>query len=191
LPTYERNFVEQLDSLVLAKAAPGRGAAAEAAAERVAEQFPNVELEDQAGFRESQAAQLDQIVGLVTSLLALAIWIAVIGIVNTLSLSIYERTREIGLLRAVGMSRRQVAAMIRWESLIIAVFGALLGTVVGGFFGWAMVRALRNEGVTELAIPTGQLLIYIVVAGVIGIVAGFRPGRRAAKLDILAAIAHE
>ncbi len=192
LGTYERNFVEQLEALVLVKTAPGvsRGEA-RAAADRVTERFPNVKLENQVEFRESQAAQLNQIVGLVTSLLSLAIWIAAIGIVNTLTLSIYERTREIGLLRAVGMSRRQVSAMIRSESVIIAVFGALLGTVVGGFFGWAMVRALADEGLSELSIPAGQLLIYLVVAALIGVLAAIRPARRAGKLDVLAAISHE
>ena len=161
------------------------------AADRVAKQFPNVKMEDQVQFRASQAAQVDQLLGLITALLGLAIWIAVIGIVNTLALSIYERTREIGLLRAVGMIRRQVKSMIRWESVIIAVFGALLGTAVGVFFGWAMVQALSDQGITELAIPGVQLVIYVVLAGLIGVLAAMRPARRAAKLDVLSAISYE
>jgi putative ABC transport system permease protein len=192
LSTYERNFVEQLDDIVLARMAPGvTQPRARAAADRVGERFPNVKVEDQAQFRASQAAQINQLLGLITALLGLAIWIAVIGIVNTLALSIYERTREIGLLRAVGMIRRQVKAMIRWESVIIAVFGALLGTAVGVFFGWAMVQALSDQGISELAIPGGQLVIYLVIAGLIGVLAAMRPASRAAKLDVLSAISYE
>jgi putative ABC transport system permease protein len=192
LHTYEANFVEQLDIIVLTKTAPGiPQSEARAAADRVAKEFPNVKLEDQAQFRASQAAQIDQLLGLISALLGLAIIIAVIGIVNTLSLSIYERTREIGLLRAVGMARKQIRSMIRWESVIIAVFGALLGTLVGVFFGWAMVQALSGEGITELAIPTGQLLVYLVVAALIGVIAAVRPAGKAAKLDVLSAISYE
>jgi putative ABC transport system permease protein len=192
LPTYEQNFVEQLDILVLVKTAPGTSQAdARAAAKDVAKAFPNVKVEDQAQFRESQAAQINALLGLITALLGLAILIAVIGIVNTLALSIYERTREIGLLRAVGMGRRQVRAMIRWESVIIAVFGALLGTAIGIFFGWAMVRALKSQGISVLSIPGGQLIIYILVAALIGVVAALKPARRAAKLDVLSAISYE
>jgi putative ABC transport system permease protein len=192
LSTFEQNFVQQLDIMVLANTAPGTSNAdAKAAAKSVTKQFPNVKVEDQAQFRKSQAAQINQLLGLITALLGLAILIAVIGIVNTLALSIYERTREIGLLRAVGMGRRQVRAMIRWESVIIALFGALLGTAIGVFFGWAMVHALKSQGITVLSIPGGQLVIYIVVAALIGVVAALRPARRAAKLDVLQAISYE
>jgi putative ABC transport system permease protein len=192
LATYDRNFVEQLDMVVLVKTAPGvNPPEARRAANQVAKSFPNVKLEDQAQFRKSQAAQINQLLGLITALLGLAILIAAIGIVNTLALSIYERTREIGLLRAVGMMRKQVKRMIRWESVIIAVFGALLGTAIGIFFGWAMVKALSDQGITELAIPGGQLAIYVVIAGLIGVLAAIRPARKAAKLDVLSAIAYE
>jgi putative ABC transport system permease protein len=192
LPTFDQNFVEQLDIVVLAKSAPGVSAAdAKAAASRVAKDYPNIQLDDQAAFRQRQANQVNILLGMVTALLGLAIIIALFGIVNTLALSIYERTREIGLLRAVGMMRSQVKSMIRWESVIIAVFGALLGTAVGLFFGWAMVQALKDAGITELAIPGVQLIIYIVVAGVFGVLAAWFPARRAAKLDVLSAIAYE
>ena len=110
---------------------------------------------------------------------------------NTLVLSIYERTREIGLLRAVGMQRRQVRTMIRWEAVIIAVFGALLGTAVGLFFGWAMVRALADQGISVLSIPGGQLLVYVLIAGAFSLLAAYFPARRAAKLDVLKAIGYE
>ena len=157
----------------------------------MAKDFPNVQLDDQAEFRQRQADQINQLLGLITALLGLAILIALFGIMNTLGLSIYERTREIGLLRAVGMQRRQVRTMIRWESVIIAVFGALLGTAVGLFFGWAMVQALHDQGITVLAIPGGQLIVYILVAGIFGVWAAVFPARRAAKLDVLTAIGYE
>src|SRR6266567_1368565 len=183
LGTYDRNFTIQLDTVVLAKTAPGvTEAQAKAAVTRVAHEFPNVKLEDQAQFRHSQANQINTLLGLITALLLLAILIAVIGIINTLALSIFERTREIGLLRAVGMARRQVRTMVRWESVIIAVFGAALGAAVGVFFGWAMVHALKDQGITALTIPGGQLITYIVIAGLLGVVAAALPARRAAKL---------
>jgi len=192
LSTFEKNFVEQLDDIVLVKTAPGTSPAeARAAADQVAKEFPNVKLEDQAQFRQSQAAQIDQLLGLISALLGLAILIALVGIVNTLALSIYERTREIGLLRAVGMVRRQVRSMIRWESVIIAVFGALLGTAVGVFFGWAMVQALEDVGISVLSIPGGQLVFFVVLAGLAGVLAAVFPARRAARLNVLEAIAYE
>ena len=192
LETYDRNFTEQLDTFVLATTAPSvNPAESKATAAKVARAFPNLKLQDQAAFRKSQASQIDQLLGLVTALLGLAILIALFGIVNTLALSIFERTREIGLLRAVGMARRQVRTMIRWESVIIAVFGAVLGIAVGVFFGWAMVQALKDQGITSLTIPGGQLLIYVVVAGVAGVLAAIWPARRAARLNVLDAIASE
>jgi putative ABC transport system permease protein len=192
LSTFQKSFVEQLDDIVLVKTGPGTSQAqARAAANRVAKEFPNVNLEDQAQFRQSQADQINQLLGLINALLGLAILIALVGIVNTLALSIYERTREIGLLRAVGMVRRQVRRMIRWESVIIAVFGALLGTAVGVFFGWAMVQSLKDVGISVLAIPGGQLVLYIVLAGLAGVLAGIMPARRAARLNVLEAIAYE
>jgi putative ABC transport system permease protein len=192
LATFEENFTEQLDMIVLAKTAQGVSQdQARAAAKAVADEFPNVKLEDQAQFRQSQADQINQLLGLVTALLGLAIIIALFGIVNTLALSIFERTREIGLLRAVGMARKQVRSMVRWESVIIAVFGALLGMLVGIFFGWALVRALNDEGITVLTVPAGQLITYLVIAGVFGVVAAVLPARRAAKLDVLKAVVTE
>ena len=110
---------------------------------------------------------------------------------NTLLLSIVERTREIGLLRAVGMSRGQVRSAIRWEAVIVAVFGSLLGLVLGVFFGWTMVRALRDQGITDFAAPVSQLLTIIVIAGLAGVSAAVYPARRASRLDILEAISTE
>jgi putative ABC transport system permease protein len=111
--------------------------------------------------------------------------------VNTLALSVFERTRELGLLRAVGMSRRQVRSMVRGESVITSVMGAILGLAVGVLFGWALVAALSDEGISSLVVPGGQLFGYVIVAAIAGVVAAVGPARRAAKLDVLAAITHD
>jgi putative ABC transport system permease protein len=150
-----------------------------------------VEVRDQAEFKQQQEDQVNQILGLITALLLLSIIIALFGIVNTLALSIFERTRELGLLRAVGMSRRQVRSMIRGESVIIAVMGAIIGLAVGVLFGYAVVNALSDEGIGSVVIPTGQLLTYVILAGIAGVIAAVFPARRAARLDVLAAISYE
>jgi len=190
--TFDANFTERLDFVVLARAREGVApAAARAAVERVTADFPNVELRDQSEFKQQQEDQVNQILGLVTVLLLLSIIIALFGIVNTLALSIFERTRELGLLRAVGMSRRQIRSMIRGESVIIAVLGAILGLAVGVLFGYAIVGALDDEGIRKVVIPGGQLIAYVVLAAVAGVIAAVFPARRAARLDVLAAISHD
>jgi len=192
LSTFENVFVEQLDTLVLATAAEGvTSDQLHAAIAGALKDFPNLEVQDQAAFRDKQAGFVDTLLNLVTALLAMSILIALFGIVNTLGLSIYERTRELGLLRAVGMDRRSVKRMIRWESVIIAILGGLLGIVVGIGFGLALQRALEPEGVTVLDIPVPQLLTYLVLAGLAGVLAAIVPARRAAKLNVLEAIAYE
>jgi putative ABC transport system permease protein len=124
-------------------------------------------------------------------LLFMAIIIAVFGIGVTLALSIFERTREIGLLRAVGMSRSQVRTTVRWESVIIALFGTLLGLIIGVFFGWALVKALASQGLNKLSLPPVRLIVLVVLGALVGTFAAWWPARRAAKLDILQAIATE
>ena len=126
---------------------------------------------------------------LIYAMLGLAVVIALLGIANTLALSIHERKRELGLLRAVGMSRAQVRSSVRWESVIIALFGTALGLGVGMFFGWAMVGALADEGIGTLTIPTNGLLIVTVGAAFAGVAAAHVPARRAARLDVLKAVA--
>jgi putative ABC transport system permease protein len=115
--------------------------------------------------------------------------IAVLGIVNTLALSVTERTREIGLLRAIGMSRRQLRRMIRLESVVMAIFGAVLGLIVGLGFGISLQRTLADDGISELRVPGVQLVVFLVVAALVGVLAAVWPARRAAKLDVLRAIA--
>ncbi|HEY6532078.1 MAG TPA: FtsX-like permease family protein, partial [Acidimicrobiales bacterium] len=118
----------------------------------------------------------------------LAIVIALLGITNTLALSILERTRELGLLRAVGMTRSQLRATVRYESVIIALLGTVLGLAVGVGFGWAFVTAMHDIGITTLSIPVGQLGVVVVLAAAAGVVAALWPARRAARLDVLGAI---
>ena len=192
LADYERFYADQADSQILVQAAPGTTpAASRAAIDRVLVDFPNVTVRDQAEYKAETARQIDQVVNLFYALLALAVVIALFGIVNTLGLSIFERIRELGLLRAVGATRRQIRAMIRWEAVIIAVLGAVLGLAVGVFFGWTIVRALRSVGITEFALPGGQLVIFVVFAALAGILAAVLPGRRAARIDVLRAITTE
>ena len=157
--------------------------------ESALEPYPNIEVQDQAEFRDMYATFLNQVLNLVTALLLFAVIIALFGVMNTLYLSIYERTRELGLLRAVGLTRRQTRSMVRWEAVIISIMGALLGVVIGIAFGWALQQALEPEGFSELGIPGGQLAFYVVR----GRARGLRdlPGRRAAKLNVLEAISYE
>jgi putative ABC transport system permease protein len=192
MSAYEANVTTQLDQAVLATTAPGTSVgAAQSAAKSALSDFPNVQIRNQAQFRQQQASQIDRVMALISALLLLAVLISLLGIVNTLGLSIHERRHEIGLLRAVGMSRRQVRRMVLSESVIVALLGALLGTAVGMFFGWAVQRSLAGKGISELSIPGGQLIVYIVIAAVAGMLAGFVPAVRAARLKILDAIAYE
>jgi putative ABC transport system permease protein len=189
---YEANVTEQLDQGVLATAVPGTSVAdAQDAAERALADFPNVEVRNQAQFRQEQASQIDGVMSLISALLLLAVVISLFGIVNTLGLSIHERRHEIGLLRAVGMSRRQVRRMVLSESVIVALLGALLGTGIGLFFGWAVQSSLAGKGITQFVVPGAQLAQYVGIAALAGLLAGFVPAVRAARLRILDAIAYE
>ncbi len=153
--------------------------------------FPNVQVQSRAQYVQTQAAQIDKLLGLVYALLALAVVIALIGIVNTLLLSVLERTHELGLLRAVGMKRRQVRAMIRCESVILAIFGTLIGLVIGTALGVALVSSLRSQGLTQTVVPIPSLIAFLILAALLGLVAAGWPARRAARLDVLSAIAFE
>jgi putative ABC transport system permease protein len=153
--------------------------------------YPGAKVLDQTGYIASQTAVLNSLLTLVTAMLILAIVIALLGVVNTLALSISERTREIGLLRAIGMQRGQVREMVAAESMIISVIGALLGIVLGLGLGAALAAALTRSQQATVAIPTGQLVIYILATAAAGVLAGIGPARRAARLDTLTAITTE
>ena len=180
------------DSMTFVIRSPGADAdAVEAGIEKVIADLPTVSLKDQDAFAEEQRAPIDQLLFIIYALLGLAVLIAIMGIVNTLALSVIERTREIGLLRAVGLSRRQLRTMLRLESVAIALVGAILGVVLGLGAGWALQRSLADDGIDVLSIPIAQLALFVVLAGVVGVLAALWPGRRAAKLDVLKAITTE
>ncbi len=152
--------------------------------------FPEARARSQQELKDENADQINQVLGLFYALLAMSVIISAFGIVNTLTLSIFERTRELGLLRAVGMTRRDVRRMVRYESVITAVFGALLGLVLGIFFAFVVIQALEGEGIT-FSLPIGQILTLLIFAIVVGVVAAIFPARRASRLDVLRAIAYE
>jgi putative ABC transport system permease protein len=188
--TFEEHLTFRLDRRLYIRLVDGVDpAAARLAIEAIAADFPNASLTDTEELIGDLEAQIDGLLNLLVVLLAFAVVIALLGIVNTLVLSVSERRREIGLLRAVGMSRRQVRRMIRWEAVLIAVFGAVMGLVVGLGLGTAVVVAV-GQGL-KLAFPVVQLVIYLVVAGLGGVLAAILPARRGARLDILEAIAYE
>lgn len=192
LKTYEKNFTDQLDFLILAKLKPGVSAEqGRKAIEPLVKPYPTAKLKDNAQYKADQKKQVNQVLALFYVLLFLAVIIALIGITNTMTLSIYERTREIGLLRAVGESRRQTRSMIRWEAVIIALLGTLLGVVIALFFGWAVIEALKDEGFSTFSPALIQLAIIVVIGGFAAVLAAILPARRAARLDVLDAISHE
>ena len=155
--------------------------------EALAEQ-PDATVMDQGAFEGAMSGLIDQLLGFVTVLLLLAVVIALLGIVNTLALSVFERTRELGLLRAIGMTRGQVRAMVRWESVVISVIGAVLGAALGIGLGVSLARALAGEGIDQIAVPGGQLAAYVVAAAVAGVLAAIGPARRASNVDVLRAV---
>jgi len=192
LSSYQVNFTDQLDSVVGVDVRSGvTPAAGKQALQAALVDYPQLKIDDQASLKRSNEDQINQLLNIIYVLLALAVFIALFGIVNTLALSVFERTREIGLLRAVGMARRQVRRMITYESVIVAVIGAYLGVIIGSFFGWATTKALHDSGVTNFSYPLATLVIFVVLAGVAGVVAGFFPARRAARIDVLRAITTE
>jgi len=186
----------QADQTLL-RAAPGTGTATlTAAVQRVLIRHPDVTVTDPAAYQRERAGDLGDlggVLGLLTALVLLAASIATLGIANTLALAVVERTREFGLLRAVGMTARQLAAMVRWESVIVAVSGALLGLTVGVGVGTALSRAVtvQQAGVATITVPAGQLLVDLALAGAAGLVAAAVPAHRAARLDLLTAIGME
>jgi putative ABC transport system permease protein len=189
LSVFEANVVEQVDTfLVVSTAAGVSDDEARAAIDATLVDYPTATLLSEAEFTQSMADEINQLLNMVYALLALAVVIALFGIANTLALSVHERTRELGLLRAVGMGRGQVRAAVRWESAIIALLGTALGTGIGLGFGWALVRALDDQGFDQLALPADQLTAIVAFGALAGIAAAVLPARRAARVDVLAAL---
>ncbi len=190
LDTLARAGIPEQDNALVIFTAPG-ATGVQARLDRVVQRLPVVTVKDEAGFAAEQRGPIDQLVQMIYALLGLALVIAVLGIVNTLALSVIERTREVGLLRAIGTSRRQLRWMITLESVVIAVLGATLGVVLGIGFGVALMYALRDQGLEVISVPWGQLAVFLVLALLIGVLAAVLPARRAARLDVLRAIATE
>jgi putative ABC transport system permease protein len=193
--TYAPHTRQPVDSTVVVDLADGTSLAdGKAAVERVAANYGSPDVEDRDEFAATMSAGADMFLTIIYALLALAIIIALMGIANTLSLSVHERTRELGLLRAVGETRGQLRSMVRWESVIVATFGVVGGVGLGVFLGWALVEAAGNTPgsvISEFVLPVARLAIVVVVGAIAGVLAGLRPARRAARLDVLSAIATE
>jgi putative ABC transport system permease protein len=186
------DFDAKEDSFVFLRFAGGAApATTRAAIDRVLKaRFPEAETQDRGQVKKAQAGQINQLLYLIYALLALSIIVAFFGIINTLALSIFERTRELGLLRAIGTSRRQVKRIVRLEAVITSLIGATLGLVLGVAFALAISRPLEDEGF-RLTFPLTTLALLVVVAAAVGILASLWPARRAARLDVLQALAYE
>ncbi len=189
---FEANFTDQLDQVVMIKlAANADPVAVRNGIDQAISAYPNVEVQNPAQVEKDQASQVNQLLTIIYVLLALAIFIAVLGIINTLVLSVVERTREFALLRAVGMARRQVRTMVRGESVVIALFGAVLGVLVGLGFGVALTSAIiRNNG-GVVSVPVINLVVFVILAFIFGIVAAVWPARRAARTNVIMALSFE
>jgi len=151
--------------------------------------YPTMKVQDREQFTSGIVKSITTLLNVVYALLAVSIIIALIGITNTLSLSIHERTRELGLLRAVGMTRAQLRSSVRWEATIVALMGTVIGTVAGIGLSYTMVRVLKSQGITEFAIPTTGMVSVVIFGAALGVIASIRPARKAAKLNVLDAIA--
>jgi putative ABC transport system permease protein len=192
IATVEKYVPGGQDSSLYVNAASGTGAdQLREALETTLKPYPQVQVRDQADYKKLVHDQIAVLLYLVYALLGLAIVIAVLGVVNTLALSVVERTREIGLLRAIGLGRRQLRRMIRLESVVIAVFGAVLGLGLGLVWGVCAQQVLALQGMTALAVPWTTIVAVVIGSAVVGIVAALLPALRASRMNVLAAIAHE
>ncbi|WP_049580683.1 ABC transporter permease [Streptomyces sp. SBT349] len=194
LETLQRHVPEEqiaLPFVLFATAEDGRQEAARASLETAMEPYPQMEVRDQAEYKDLIQGQVGQLLNMVYGLLALAIIVAILGVVNTLALSVIERTREIGLMRAIGLSRRQLRRMIRLESIVIALFGALLGLGLGMAWGAAGQQLLALEGMDVLEIPWGTIIGVFIGSAVVGLLAALLPAFRAGRMNVLNAIATE
>lgn len=192
IDTVRERFDARQDFVVLVGFAEGADFEATSAAvdELVAERFPQAEASNQEQLKDQQRDSINQLLGLIYVLLALSVIVSLFGVVNTLVLTIYERTREIGMLRAIGASRSQIRRMVRYESLITAMIGAIIGAVLGVAIAAAAVQALADEGLV-LSIPVVGIVVVVFLAGVAGIIAGIWPARRASKIEVMEALQYE
>ena len=180
------------DSAVLVKTRGGQSAATQRAMERsLRRDFPNIQVLTRDEFRAQQQDQVNQFLTVLVAILALSEIIAILGIINTLALSVFERTRELGLLRVVGMTRRQMRRMVRGESVVIALLGGVLGIVLGLVWGWTFTRALRDQGLSVFTVPVVEIGLFVVGSLLAGVLAAVLPAWRASRLDVLEAIATE
>ena len=192
MPDFEANVASRLDAAILMTSAPGvEPDQAKLAIEEAVADYPNVTVNTPSDVTRKARQSVDQLLGIVTALLLLAVVVAILGIVNTLALSVVERTHELGLLRAVGSTRRQVRAVIRRESVLMSLLGALTGIALGTACGIALARALVDEGITTVSVPAMTLLVYLLVAVAVGVLAALGPARRASKVDMLRALTAE
>jgi putative ABC transport system permease protein len=190
MATYKEHYTYGLDQMAIIGLAEGIDVEeARPALEAVTDKYPNADLNNAEEYLDQISSQLDLITNMLYGLLGMAIIIALLGIANTLALSIMERKREIGLLRAVGMSRRQVRRMVRWEAVLIAVFGAVIGVVVGVLLGVAVVMAI-GQGLA-ITIPWSNLVVYVIAGMIGGVIASIWPAWRGSRTDLLEAIHYE
>ncbi|MDQ3781354.1 MAG: FtsX-like permease family protein [Actinomycetota bacterium] len=190
---WSEHTVRQVDTTVLIRLAEGVDLGdGRAAVEDVTATHGSPPVQDRGQYAQAVAGDIDQVLALVYVLLALAVVIALMGIANTMSLSVHERTRELGLLRAVGSTRSQIRSMVRGEAVIVSVFGTIGGLALGTFLGWGLMAAIAaQEGIGLFAVPFTQLAVVLALGAVVDIVAAVQPARRAARLDVLTAIATE
>ena len=187
---FDANFRTRKERFSFIQVDGGANPATTAALKARIAAFPDAKLQSKDVFAKDQSAWVDQVLAILYVLLALAVVCSMFGMVNTLVLSVFERTRELGLLRAVGMSRRQVRRMVRHESIITALIGASLGIIVGLFLAATVTAALAGEGLV-FSIPTGSIVAFVIVAIVAGSIAAILPARRAARQNVLAALQYE
>jgi len=153
--------------------------------------MPDFDANTPSDITRNARASVDQLLGIVTALLLLAVVVAILGIVNTLALSVVERTRELGLMRAVGATRRQVRAVVRRESVLMSLLGASTGVALGIGAGIALARALADQGITTVTVPVLTVVVYFAIAVAVGVLAALGPARRASRVDVLRAVTAE
>ena len=178
------------DPIYIIASSTGDPAQTKAAVTAALKPFPTTKVQTKAEYTASLKKQVDQLLLLIYALLAVSVIISVFGIVNTLVLSVYERTREIGMLRAIGTTRRQMRRIVRYESVITSIIGGILGTVLGVLFAYIVSTRLASQGIT-FSVPWSQLVAFLIVAAFVGVAAAVLPARRAARVNILDAIHYE